>query len=103
MCFNSRAHEGRDKHQFADTDPIQVSIHAPTRGATSIWRLRLGRHVFQFTRPRGARPGADGTVPGQGGFNSRAHEGRDCGYHKLPETKHSGVDFRKPYKKDAIM
>ena len=34
-----------------------VSIHAPARGATTISSARTIRvHVFQSTRPRGARP-----------------------------------------------
>ena len=56
LCFNSRAHEGRDQ--------LLPSI------ASNVI-------VFQFTRPRGARHGrAWHGIPFQG-FNSRAHEGRD--------------------------
>ena len=36
---------------------LTVSIHAPTGGATSRFLSRLRRARFQFTRPRGARPG----------------------------------------------
>ncbi len=33
-----------------------VSIHAPARGATLIWRIHSRTGSFQSTRPRGARP-----------------------------------------------
>ena len=75
--FNPRAHEGRDlavdellatvvvsthaptrgatvrAHDACHV--IQVSTHAPTRGATSVLPLWLSTHLFQPTRPRGAR------------------------------------------------
>mgnify|MGYP006886762965 CR=1 FL=1 len=79
-CFNSRAHGGRDKTPLDIWHLGQVSIHAPTGGATTsacapssastafqftrprgarLWVLLkfLRRLRFQFTRPRGARPG----------------------------------------------
>ena len=55
-CFNSRAHGGRD------------NACAPS---VACW-------LFQFTRPRGARPTARLRPARQArGFNSRAHGGRD--------------------------
>ena len=76
-----------------------VSIHAPTRGATrrsAIGSLNAGFNsrahagrdarfaklsasgsVFQFTRPRGARPKTVYAKERNPGFNSRAHAGRD--------------------------
>ena len=75
-----------------------VSIHAPTRGATSSSdRIRVVPR-FQFTRPRGARPlqGADARRDRR--FNSRAHEGRDkssrlmCGLpHRFQFTRPRGA------------
>ena len=78
---------------------MEVSIHAPTRGATHRDWWRRPSPKFQFTRPRGARPfrrrsarrcaGFQFTRPrgarhvfrklrvSRNGFNSRAHEGRD--------------------------
>jgi len=56
QCFNPRAHAGRD---FKMLDGLRtmfhVSIHAPTRGATSILASRAAFRRFQSTRPRGAR------------------------------------------------
>ena len=101
VCFNSRAREGRDG-QFVVLGLVErtVSIHAPARGATQYswsWpatakgfnsRAREGRdlndlrprnkvHLFQFTRPRGARLVGEPHDNLLRGFNSRAREGRD--------------------------
>ena len=78
MSFNSRAHKGRDAQMMLNFGVSTVSIHAPTRGATSSSfrslslgcfnsRAHKGRdnkgkdyvpmlYEFQFTRPQGARP-----------------------------------------------
>ena len=88
--FNSRAHEGRDIAVNAERRDCDVSIHAPTRGATvldergvigcgvSIHAPTRGatprRHgfplrvSFQFTRPRGARPSPPATQIPAGRF-----------------------------------
>ena len=94
----TRPRGARPKNAISKTAK-QVSIHAPTRGATT-WSDGISVPVpeFQFTRPRGARPGEadavrDGAVsihaPTRGAthklpelprlarFNSRAHAGRD--------------------------
>ena len=56
-----------------------VSIHAPTGGATWANPRRKTRTWFQFTRPRGARPHAFHPHAGPAQcFNSRAHGGRDA-------------------------
>ena len=79
----------------------QVSIHAPTRGATTPEYIRVGCHrfnsrahagrdlqpermprqmtTFQFTRPRGARLKCQRIPLATHCFNSRAHAGRDTG------------------------
>ena len=77
--FNSRAHGGRDIRKSANQHDVNVSIHAPTGGATRSGRFPRASQAFQFTRPRGAR-----LLPLQHGghynrFNSRAHGGRDDG------------------------
>ena len=77
LRFNSRAHGGRDRHRQGVRRGGHVSIHAPTGGATRGVPKRNISSLFQFTRPRGARPapppaGRDGSC-----FNSRAHGGRD--------------------------
>jgi len=76
VCFNPRAHEGRDWAVMSACWYWDVSTHAPTRGATALYkgacerqsfnpRAHEGRDIvidtdeasskFQPTRPRGAR------------------------------------------------
>ncbi len=78
-CFNPRAHAGRDvRGKKAPGRKLEVSTHAPTRGATNATAIRIARRQvsthaptrgatpptwaskpstwFQPTRPRGARP-----------------------------------------------
>jgi len=57
LSFNPRAHAGRDTCRGAHHVMPGVSIHAPTRGATTGGPLR--------------------SMTGKG-FNPRAHAGRDC-------------------------
>ena len=54
--FNSRAHGGRDFPALPPLGSRDVSIHAPTGGATGRAGEAHHVHTFQFTRPRGARP-----------------------------------------------
>ena len=101
ICFNPRAHAGRDPSGSPSGPAIQVSIHAPTRGATIRVLIQLLRlYEFQSTRPRGARPNLRACfavakqvsihAPTRGAtlfyaflyhdavcFNPRAHAGRD--------------------------
>ena len=119
MCFNSRTREGCDitedyirwglKFQFTHPrgvrfgyDQIQgridVSIHAPARGAMPVSTGYLVPFVFQFTHPRGVRSAFHGVkraievsihAPARGAirhsksdrrsyrFNSRTREGCD--------------------------
>ena len=55
----------------------QVSIHAPTRGATVIYFIGLSLGLFQSTRPRGARQRGYISETIYFSFNPRAHAGRD--------------------------
>ena len=75
--FNSRAHEGRDRAAEYPQVHRRVSIHAPTRGATSEVAQIDADDLFQFTRPRGARHSLVRPPICCSRFNSRAHEGRD--------------------------
>ena len=53
--FNPRAHVGRDWGGQRSGLQQDVSIHAPTWGATTLSQLQSGARLFQSTRPRGAR------------------------------------------------
>ena len=57
QCFNPRAHVGRDDFPRLGQRHIDVSIHAPTWGATDIYTQEVDITMFQSTRPRGARLG----------------------------------------------
>ena len=54
-----------------------VSIHAPTRGATAPPRGSQTSGMFQSTHPRGVRPNAVIMYLAKIGFNPRTHEGCD--------------------------
>ena len=56
MCFNPRSHEGSDPQSFSVQGIVEVSIHAPTKGATDSDLKRL---------------------QSEDGFNPRSHEGSD--------------------------
>ena len=100
MCFNPRTHEGCDKIsslrsaialQFQSTHPrgvrpqvaykifqaIEVSIHAPTRGATLADLHRHSLYRFQSTHPRGVRHSIINSFLRLLSFNPRTHEGCD--------------------------
>ncbi len=53
--FNPRTHEGCDWRVVACCMSMGVSIHAPTRGATTKLAIRLCNKWFQSTHPRGVR------------------------------------------------
>ena len=55
LGFNPRAHVGRDCTSFLWLRPYEVSIHAPTWGATGSLGSSRASKKFQSTRPRGAR------------------------------------------------
>ena len=45
---------------FYSVEQIEISIHAPTRGATSLYQNNLHPAKFQSTLPREERRGAAG-------------------------------------------
>ena len=78
ICFNSRAHKGRDLFRGLLPSCLLVSIHAPTRGATCV-RLSVLARKWSFNSR--AHKGRDirrvNHHRQEVGFNSRAHKGRD--------------------------
>ena len=56
MNFNPRSHEGSDICIIRILSVLQISIHAPTRGATSYIPQVHHDIRFQSTLPRGERP-----------------------------------------------
>ena len=77
-CFNPRTHSGCDflVHQLLH-DILNVSIHAPTRGATISASTFAAPPVFQSTHPLGVRPKGDVLSQCGNSFNPRTHSGCD--------------------------
>ena len=78
LDFNPRSHEGSD-HSFCPLYfPDDISIHAPTRGATSV-RIKLYPEWTYFN-PRsheGSDPPSEKFLSNKAYFNPRSHEGSD--------------------------
>ena len=55
-CFNPRTHTGCDFIRSVKHLIVRVSIHAPTRGATTVDSPELYGSRFQSTHPHGVRP-----------------------------------------------
>ena len=117
-CFNPRTHTGCDKFSlsplviepmFQSTHPHgvrryqliyndyyrDVSIHAPTRGATSLTSVsRKYLTMFQSTHPHGVRPMNGGGFGGNGMFQSThphgvRHQGAGVGDWLQPVSIHA--------------
>ena len=76
--FNPRSHEGSDEFEKSVDSKINISIHAPTRGATSFFTRIDSVRQFQSTLPRGERHQALELRYKYQNFNPRSHEGSDA-------------------------
>ncbi len=79
ICFNPRTHTGCDLWlQGGLLLLVQVSIHAPTRGATNTEQIYNQIHsLFQSTHPHGVRPVFLYVQQHITSFNPRTHTGCD--------------------------
>ena len=68
---------GATANAYETINRNRISIHAPTRGATQIDRCIDVNLIFQSTLPRGERPGVATSVSSAVDFNPRSHEGSD--------------------------
>ena len=77
--FNPRSHERSDNARSVSCTHFIISIHAPTRGATSHTHCQDFSHrIFQSTLPREERRPARPRPNHRGGhFNPRSHERSD--------------------------
>ena len=98
--FNPRSHEGSDSEDRINIYQVNISIHAPTRGATPVSTPIPGIHcifqstlprgerlpkprrstqngIFQSTLPRGERRSSISSKHLHSHFNPRSHEGSD--------------------------
>ena len=93
--FNPRSHERSDAITREITALTQISIHAPTRGATLGWNLYNRVLIFQSTLPREERrddPETEcGTVQN---FNPRSHERSD--YHTVQQCRRLLISIHAP-------
>ena len=55
LHFNPRTHVGCDITRNENTGRHEISIHAPTWGATGVRVFRVTKRRFQSTHPRGVR------------------------------------------------
>ena len=101
ISFNSRAHVGRDGSNFETAlKECEVSIHAPTWGATSRCPPAACSGSVSIHAPTWGATGSGGSGGGSGNcFNSRAHVGRDfrsspsqCQVHSFNSRAHVGRD-----------
>ena len=56
LCFNSRAHGGRDYQQGVNRLFAVFQFTRPRGARRFFGHIRNANTMFQFTRPRGARP-----------------------------------------------
>ena len=75
--LNPRARKGRDDSNSSSHRILQVSTHAPARGATLPYDYDTDKYLFQPTRPQGARQAFAVRRDSPVGFNPRARKGRD--------------------------
>ena len=77
--FNPRSHEGSDKNAMEEIVTLDVSIHAPTKGATDGRKHYIPLRSFQSTLPRRERHQRAIFDMYRVRFNPRSHEGSDLG------------------------
>ena len=78
--FNPRTHSGCDRHIGVEGAMMQVSIHAPTRGATYYHGTIKRLLWFQSTHPLGVRHKYELSHIIVLSFNPRTHSGCDIVY-----------------------
>ena len=101
--FNPRSHKGSDYNYTTRELIKQISIHAPTRGATkSRSDILMLSIIFQSTLPQGERRNDTDRVEFIFNFNPRSHKGSDIwetGYGWMHSDfnprSHKGSDYRK--------
>ena len=75
--FNPRSHERSDEGFFVKLGFDDISIHAPTRGATNEGKTKEAKEAFQSTLPREERQSCSLIYGAFHHFNPRSHERSD--------------------------
>ena len=77
LYFNPRSHKGSDSNKTHLLNDRIISIHAPTRGATTVEHFVKLSYKFQSTLPQGERHWSRYLSNGDVDFNPRSHKGSD--------------------------
>ena len=77
MDFNPRSREGSDVFRPIPGDPVDISIHAPAKGATVKLEVQDSMLQFQSTLPRRERQTSRNSKFELSYFNPRSREGSD--------------------------
>ena len=77
--FNPRSREGSDPQTGGAWDVLNISIHAPAKGATIFPLRHKNTQIFQSTLPRRERPTTWQPRQTSYNFNPRSREGSDGG------------------------
>ena len=86
--FNPRTHEGCDVAEAPEPTELDVSIHAPTRGATHATQVNYNNEVVSIHAPtRGATLLLHLYLSDDCCFNPRTHEG--CDLQRIHKQSHS--------------
>ena len=79
--FNPRSHKGSDRDQLKLAFRNEISIHAPTRGATPYVNTTSGTgDNFNPRSHKGSDAGILGSEEVTGDFNPRSHKGSDSNF-----------------------
>ncbi len=81
--FNPRSREGSDEKAPASTYKVQISIHAPAKGATTPRTVPSSQSTFQSTLPRRERLRPELFPHRNQHFNPRSREGSDHGIYRV--------------------
>ena len=122
--FNPRSHEGSDTIKDIKEKFISISIHAPTRGATTsavattlhqrfqstlprgerliLTLTTLIMRIFQSTLPRGERLHIRFFILNLANFNPRSHEGSDL-FVLLSSAPGAGISIHAPTRGATIL
>ena len=100
--FNPRSHERSDHFQRTLWRLLcHISIHAPTRGATSPGTTPLRWHWFQYTLPREERHITPEQWEQLKNFNTRSHERSD---YDIRRDRHGGyISIHAPTRGATLM
>ena len=95
--FNPRSREGSDRDCKTEEVKMDISIHAPAKGATATWWSVFRRRQFQSTLPRRERRHPNrGKSAAICDFNPRSREGSDS--IPRPAPAHPSISIHAPAK-----